>query len=91
MEKIPSTMVIHKHVDGVDSRFTTMKGTLVKNQLVKWIGVIRRGSYQAASEDSRWEYYPVSNLWLDIEPDSDSSNYGSSYEVVKYQENPDYQ
>ena len=56
MEKIPSTMVLCKHVDGADTIFTTMSEPLVKNPLGKWLGVIRRGSYQAASEDSRWEY-----------------------------------
>ena len=45
--------------------------------LEKWIGVIRRGTYQAASEDSISEYEPVYNLWPDIEPDSDSCNDGS--------------
>ena len=33
----------------------------------------------------------MSDLWLDIEPDNDSSNYGSIDEGGKYQENPDYQ
>ena len=71
-------MVLHKHVDGADTRFATMEGPLVNNPLGKWIGVIRRGSYQAASEDSRWEYEPLSGLWPDIEPGSDFSNDGSS-------------
>ena len=66
MENIPSTMVLHKHVNGVDTRFSTISGQLAKNMLVEWLGVIRRGTYQAASEDSRWEYEPVYNLWTDI-------------------------
>ena len=49
--------------------------------------MIRRGTYQEALEDSRWEYEPVSYLWPDIEPGSDSSNDGSNDEVSKYQEN----
>ena len=53
MEKIPSTMVLHKHVDGADIRVFTIAGPLAKNPLEKWLGVIRRGNYQAASEDSR--------------------------------------
>ena len=32
----------------------------------------------------------MSDLCPDIEPDSDSSDYGSSDEVIKYQENTDY-
>ena len=85
MENITSTMLIHKHVDGVDTRFATMAGPLMDNHLVKWLGVIIRGTYQAASEDSRCAYEPVSNLWPDIEPYSDSSDDGSIDEVIKYQ------
>ena len=74
MEKIPSTMVPHKHVDGADTRFSTIIVPLASNLLEKWLLVIIRGSYQAASEDSRWAYEPVSDLWPDMYPDGDSSN-----------------
>ena len=53
--------------------------------------MIRKGTYQAASEDSRWEYEPVSDLWPDIEPDSDSSDDVSRDKGSKYQENLDDQ
>ena len=53
--------------------------------------MIIRGTYQVASEDSRWAYDPVSGLWTDIEPVSESINDGSREEGRKYQENPDYQ
>ena len=89
MENIPSTVVLHKHVDGEDTRFATMAGPLTNNPLGKLLGVIRRGTCQAASEYSRWAYEPVSYLWTDIEPDSDSINYGSCDELSKYQENSD--
>ena len=45
MEKIPSTMVLHNHVDLIDIRFATITGPLVKNILGKWLGVIRIGTY----------------------------------------------
>ena len=72
MEKIPYTMVIHKYMDGVDTRFSTMAGPLANNNLGKWLGLIRRGTYQAASEYIRWAYEPLTYLWPDIEPNSDS-------------------
>ena len=53
--------------------------------------MIKIGYYQAAFEDSRWVYELVSDLCPYIYIDSDSSNYGSSYKVVKYQDNPDDQ
>ena len=80
MEKIPSTMVLHKHVDWEDTIFSTMSLKLLNNLLVNFIGVIRRGSYQSSAEDRRCSYESVSGLWPDIYPDSDSSAYGSSDE-----------
>ena len=79
MENMPSTIVINKNVDGADTKYHTMEGPLENNPLVKCIGVIRIGTYQAASEDSRWAYEPVSALCPDIEPDSDNSYGGSIY------------
>ena len=84
-------MVIHKNVDGADTIFTTMVGPLENNPLEKFLGVIRKGTFQAASEDSRWAYEPVSGIRTDIDPDGDSSNDGTSDEGIKYQDNPNYQ
>ena len=53
--------------------------------------MIRRGSYQAASEDSRWAYEPVYNLWPDIDTDSESIDVGSSDRVIKDQDTLEYQ
>ena len=47
MKKIPPNMVIHKHVYREESRFSTMSGPLVKDPMGKWLGVTRRGTYQA--------------------------------------------
>ena len=69
-------MVLHNHVDRSETRFDTMEGTLVNNTLWKWLGVIIRGTYQAASEYSRWQYKLVYYLWPNIDPDSDSSDDG---------------
>ena len=79
MVKIPSTIVLHKNVNGSDTRFVAIAGLLVNNPLEKWLGVIIRRTYQAASEDSRWAYEPVPDLWPYIEPYSDNSNNGSNY------------
>ena len=91
MENIPSTMVLHKRVDGVDIMLSTMAELLVNNRLVKLLGVIIRGTYQAVDDDIRWEYEQASNLWSYVYPDIKSSYYGSSDKAIKYQENPDYQ
>ena len=66
MEKIPFTMVLHKQIYGVDTIFSTKTGPLVKIPSGKWLGVIRRGIYQADNEDSKRTYEPVSYLWPDV-------------------------
>ena len=82
MENISSTMVLHKNVYGANTRLSTKEGILVNNPLGKWLGVIRIGTYQSDSEDRRWAYEPVSDLWTDIDIDRDSSDDLSSNEVI---------
>ena len=84
MEKIPPTMVLHKHVYGSNIIFSTISVPLVKT-MEKWIVVIRRGAYQVAVGDRKWKYEPVSYLWPGVEPYSDSSDDLSGDEVSKYQ------
>ena len=88
MVNIPSNMVLHKHVYGLYTRFATMKGPLVKTRLEKLIGLIKRGTYQASSEDIRCAYEPLPYLWPYIDPDIESSDDGASDEGIKEQENP---
>ena len=91
IEKIPSTLVLHKHVYGADNRFSIMAVPLMNNHLGKCLGFIRRATYQATSEDCRWDFKPVSDLWPYIDPDSYSSYYVSSDDISKDQYNPDDQ
>ena len=84
-------MVLHKHVYGKDTRFSTISGPLVEQSSEKWPGVIRRGKYQQPAGVLRWAYETVSDLWLDIHPGSESIVYWSNYEGRKKQENIDYQ
>ena len=86
MGKMPSTMVLHKYVYGADTIFSTMVVTLENNPMAEWLGVIRRGAHQAASEYIRWAYGTVSDFWIDIEPGSDSSDAGLINEGIKDQE-----
>ena len=76
LKHITSTMVIHKHVDGADTRFFTMVGPLVNDMMRKWLEVIMRGTYQVVDEDIRWAYEKVSNLWIYVELVSDFSDDG---------------
>ena len=87
MENTLSTMVLHKHVDGEDTRYATISGTLVNNPLGKCLGVIIRGTYPEEAENSWWECEPVSGMWPDIYPYSDSTMDFFCDEGIKYLEN----
>ena len=52
------------------------KDHLVKNPMVKFLTVIILVTYQAVAENSRWSYEPVTDLWPDVDPCSDSSDDG---------------
>ena len=83
--------MLKNHVDELDTIFANMAVPLANNILGEWLGVIRRGTYQEASEDSRWAYEPFYDLWTDIDTDGDSSDYGSSDKGIKDQEKLDDQ
>ena len=89
MEKITYTMVIHKHLYGEETIFSTMYGKLVINPLGKWLVLIRRGNYKSAAGYSRWSYEPVSYLWPDADHGSDYSDNETFDEGRKEQDKPD--
>ena len=84
-------MVLHKHVRGVDTIFSTMEGPLVTNPLEKYLGVTRRGTYQVGVKYIRWEYEQVSDLWTYVDIFSDPRGCGSSDERGKDKDNMDDQ
>ena len=46
MENISSTMVLKKHVDGMDTRSSTTAVPFVNNPMVNFLGVTIIGAYQ---------------------------------------------
>jgi hypothetical protein len=45
MERIPSTLVVHKRPDGADTCMASMQHPLVNNPVQKWLGGIDSGAY----------------------------------------------
>ena len=74
MEKLPSTLVIHKKADGVDTRFAMTRGPFLHSLLEKWLGALNQGTYQQAQGDARWAFEPISDLWPTKEVESDSED-----------------
>jgi hypothetical protein len=75
MEKIPTTLVIHKRTDGVDSRLATMSSPFVTNPLEQQLGAVEPGRYKRAEglDGENWAYVKIKDMWHQ-EVDSDSSD-----------------
>jgi hypothetical protein len=83
MEKLPSTLILHRKVDGADTRFSQLHGDFADTPLYKWLGVLRHGAYQQAPVDSAWAFETLANMWTDAidEDDGDSSSDDEDYNV----------
>ena len=91
MDKISFTVVLHNHIDGVDTHFANISGPLAKNLLGVWLVLIVRGAYDAAAGNIMWAYEPISEFWLVIDLVSDSSDKDSGEEKITDQDNSKYQ
>jgi hypothetical protein len=63
MEKLPSTIVIHKRVNTLDSRLAQMKGQLANNPLEKNLGFFDFGKYTLAPNDTAFTFIKINNIW----------------------------
>ena len=74
MEKLPSTMVIHKRMDTMDTRLATMKEPLVHNPLEKNLGFFDFGKFTRANPESDHAFDKIAALWNDELENSGSSD-----------------
>jgi hypothetical protein len=74
MEKLPSTLILHRKVDGADTRFSQLHGEFADTPLYKWLGVLRHGAYQQAPSDSTWAFERLASMWTEAEVIDDSDN-----------------
>jgi hypothetical protein len=70
MTKIPSTVVIHKRMDSMDTRLMRMKGEIVHNPLEQNLGLFDFGSYHQADPNAPYAFERVNQIWQeDIDTD----------------------
>jgi hypothetical protein len=74
MEKLPSTLILHRKVDGADTRFSQLHGEFADTPLYKWLGVLRHGAYQQAPADSTWAFESLASMWTEAEALDESDN-----------------
>jgi hypothetical protein len=75
MTLLPSTLILHKKADGIDTRFAQMDADLSTAPLAPWLGVLKHGAYVKAADDASWAFEPVASMWSEpIEDDGSSSD-----------------
>jgi hypothetical protein len=80
MTKIPSTVVIHKRMDSMDTRLMRMKGEIVRNPLEHNLGLFDSDSYHQADPNAPSAFERVNQIWQE---DIDTEE--SDYEKLKTQ------
>jgi hypothetical protein len=63
MEKIPSTLILHKFPDSADTQFASMQQTLAESPLEQFLGVTKYGEYQQAPVLNNFAFHRVEDLW----------------------------
>ena len=77
LEKLPSSLVIHKRVDTLDTRLTEMDGALVSNPLERNLGFYDFGKYTTAPGDANFAFEKIADLWQEeITADLNSDDEG---------------
>ena len=83
MEKIPSTLILHKKADGADTRFAQSRTPMSEAPLETWLGVLECGAYKQADNDPAWAFVKLDDMWSqEIEHDDssdDSDDYNDDY------------
>jgi len=69
MEKLPSTLILHKCADGADTRFAATRQPLSRSPLEKWLGALDNGAYQQAAPERNFAFEPLANMWSEAADD----------------------
>jgi hypothetical protein len=78
LEKLPSSLVIHKRVDTLDTRLAQMEGQLANNPLERNLGFFDFGKYTTAPDDAAFAFVKVNDMWNDpIDAQLDSEDEAS--------------
>ena len=72
MEKVPSSLIINKHLDTSDTRLAALNQNLVSNPLEHNLGFYEYGKYVKAPDGANFAYDKVEDLWsIDISSDNE--------------------
>ena len=75
MEKLPSTLCLHKRTDGIDNRFSGIDAPTVVDPLRHILGASEYGRYRRVP-DKPYAYVPIKDMWEEEVQESDSEEEG---------------
>ena len=74
MEKIPSTIIVHKRADGPDTRLASLQSPMSPHPLENWLGILKPGTYKAAEPNKDFAFVKIEDMWSDEELEEDDSD-----------------
>ena len=75
MERLPSSLVVHKRVATLDTKLAEMGGDMVSNPLERNLGFYDFGRYTTAPGDADYAFEKLNDLWdEEIQSDGESEN-----------------
>ena len=89
MNKIPSTLVVHKRLQGQDNTLASMETRLVQNPLEQALGFHEFGKYVQVPDQSKFAFDKIEDMWSQVvesssdEDDEDRSTNGSDDETTE--------
>jgi hypothetical protein len=87
MERIPSSLIVNKHLDTSDTRLATLDQELISNPLEQSLGFHEYGKYVRAAPGSNFAFDRIEDLWsIDIDSDGEDEGDTPSSEVAELPE-----
>ena len=70
MEVIPTTLVLHRRSDRLDTWMASLRSPFATNPLEQWLRAILVGRYQQAPVAAAWSFELIANLYqYEVESD----------------------
>ena len=77
MERLPSSLVVHKRVNTLDTTLAEMGGDFVSNPLERNLGFYDFRRYTKAPDDADYAFEKLNDLWNEEIPHDDSDEESS--------------
>mmetsp|Transcript_2602 Transcript_2602/g.3881 ORF Transcript_2602/g.3881 Transcript_2602/m.3881 type:complete len:702 (-) Transcript_2602:652-2757(-) len=78
MERLPSTLVLHRTTEGLDTRYAQLNRPYIENPLENIFGIHRFGKYRQAEPNQPFAYERVEDMWNEDDGAAENEENGNS-------------